>query len=463
LDVDRGLIIMSISTRFVLKGTLLTIGAFGFVQVLRLGTNVVLARLLAPELFGIMLIVTTLKVGIELITDTGIGQNIIYHENASDPDFYNTAWTLQAIRGVVLWIVAIGVALPIAQFYNYPILVYVLPLSTFSIVLTGFSSISLFLLPKRLLIGKLNTFDIAVSLSSCAAFALFAYLNPTIWSLVFGDLFGSAVKMIGSYFLLSGVTQRFRLYKPFMMKILHFGKWIFLSSIVYFMSMNFDRLYLAKAVPLELLGVYGIARNMSELSGQLVIILGNNVLFPFIAAHSQIPRVDLRKQFAAIRAKLLLLAAIGVSFFITTADLIIELLYDERYQAAGWMMPILIIGSWFSILSSANESTLLGLGKPFYSAISNGVKFTGLLIGLPISVEVYGIFGGVVVVALVNLCRYIPILVGQRREHFSFGVQDLLITAAMFAFTGVWEGLRWVSGFGTSLDSLLVRPFLGMA
>ena len=66
------------------------------------------------------------------------------------------------------------------------------------------------------------------------------------------------------------------------------------------------------------------------------------------------------------------------------------------------MVPVLIIGSWFSILANVNELTLLGLGKPSYSAISNGLKFTFLLIGLPVGVESYGLFGGVIVVALVD-------------------------------------------------------------
>jgi hypothetical protein len=118
------------------------------------------------------------------------------------------------------------------------------------------------------------------------------------------------------------------------------------------------------------------------------------------------------------------------------------------------MVPVLIIGSWFSILANVNESTLLGLGKPSYSAISNGLKFTFLLIGLPVGVESYGLFGGVIVVALVDLVRYAPILLGQRREGFSFGGQDLLITLAMFMLIALWESLRWALGVGTSFDSV---------
>jgi O-antigen/teichoic acid export membrane protein len=448
---------MTISVKFLVRGAIWTIGAYGLGQVIRLATNVWLARLLAPELFGIMLIVNSLRTGMELLSDVGIGQNIVYHKDANSPDFYNTAWSMQAIRSVLLWLVAVSIAAPVAHFYQSPILVYVVPLTAFSMVLAGFTCVSRSLLQKRLQIAKLNAFETITIIIAAAAQILFAYLSPTIWALVFGVIFASAVTMIGSYFLLPDVKQKFYLSRRFSSEIVRFGKWIFLSSILYFLSTNFDRLYLAKAVPLQLLGVYGIARSISELLGLVVLRLGNYVLFPLIASHSQISRDDLRKQLVPVRAKFLVLAATVFSLLAATADIPIKLLYDERYQAASWMLPVLIIGSWFSILAYLNESALLGLGKSSYTAISNGLKFAFLLIGLPLSLEFYGLIGSILVVVFADLFRYIPILIGQRREHFSFGRQDLIVSFAVFLLIGLWEWLRWISGFGTSFGSLPIE------
>jgi O-antigen/teichoic acid export membrane protein len=220
------------------------------------------------------------------------------------------------------------------------------------------------------------------------------------------------------------------------------------------LSTNFDRLYLAKVVPLQMLGVYGIARSISELLGFVMLRIGNYVLFPLIATHADAPRDELRAQLLPIRAKFMLVAAIAFSLFAATADLPIKILYDQRYHAATWMLPVLIIGAWFTILVVINESTLLGLGKPSYSAVSNGLKFTFLLIGLPLFTKLYGIFGGVMVVSFADLCRYFPIRFGQRRERFSFGRQDLLLTSATFSMVGLLEWLRWLLGYGTSFDAL---------
>ncbi|WP_426609736.1 oligosaccharide flippase family protein [Bradyrhizobium sp. McL0616] len=451
---------MTMSSRFLLKGTLWTTGAYGLGLLLRVGTNVIMTRLLAPELFGLMSIVFTLWAGVEFLTDVGIGQNIVHNKKAEDPDFYNTAWTLGVIRNAVLWLICLAAAMPMANFYHAPILAFVVPITLIGMLINGFASVGRPLLQKRMQVARIVAFDLTVSFISSIGHILLAYIWPTIWALVLGNLIASITGLVGSYLLLPGIRQRFFISKQYALEILHFGKWVFAAQAVYFLSTYFDRLYLAKVVPLEVFGIYGIARSISELLGSLVLRLGNLVLFPYIASQSMTPRADLRAHLAPIRTKFLLLAAIGVSIFVAFADLAIKLLYDERYHAATWMLPVLVIGSWFSILASVNESTLLGLGKPSYGAVANTSKFIFLLIGLALGVKFYGLLGGVAVFALADLMRYFPILAGQMRERFSFGVQDMLLTLAVFLLILLWELLRWTSGFGTSFDTLPVNVSL---
>lgn len=447
----------AISRRPLLKGTIWTAVSFGAVQILRLLANVALARLLAPELFGIMQIVYSVQTGVELISDVGIGQNIIYHKDANEENFYNSAWSLQLIRSILLWLVFCAVAIPISKFYHSSVIILVMPVAGLAIVLNGFASTSRFLLQKRMQYGPLAAFDSIVALISSTATIALAYFNPTIWALVFGNLVGTGALAIGSHFLLSDVRQRFFISRRYAAQILSFGKWIFFSSIVYFLSMNFDRLYLAKAIPLHLLGVYGIARTLAGMLALAAGQLGNNVVFPFVASHSHMNRRELRTQLAPIRLKFLLVAAFGFAIFASIADLLIGILYDQRYQAAGWMLPILIIGAWFAIIASLNESTLLGIGKPHYSAFGNGGKFVFLLAGLTFAVGRFGVLGGVMVVAFSDLCRYIPVLIGQVRERFSFLGQDVLVTLFVLVLIALCEWLRWALGFGTSFDAFRIE------
>ena len=444
---------MSLRTGKLITGTVWTVGAFGLGQTIRLATSVALARLLAPELFGTMLIVNTLMTGIQLFSDVGIGQNIIHSPRALDPKFYNTAWSVQIIRSFGIWLVILLAAIPAAHFYSAPVLSAILPVTGLNMVLVGFASVSPAILQKQMFYGRITVFNLASALISSALVVTFACLTPTIWALVLSGVVGTAVTTVLTYFLLPGLKMRFHIDRASLSEIAGFGKWVYLNSIVYFLSMNFDRLYFAKVVPLQVLGIYGIARSLSDLLGITANHLGNSVIFPFIASHADRPRDALRRELVTTRAKFLALVALGCSLFIATADLGIHLLYDQRYYAAAWMVPVLAFGAWFSMLATTNESTLLGLGAPSYTAVGNSARFLFLVIGIPLSLKLQGFHAAVVTLVLVEICRYVPIYVGQRHQRFSFGAQDGAITLAMLAMTGLWELLRWACGFGTSFDS----------
>src|SRR5450432_1882021 len=140
---------MPSSNRLLMRGSMWRLGAYCVGTILRFAPNVVLARLLAPDIFGTMLIVNSLKTGIELISDIGIGQNLIQSKNAEDPDFYNTAWSLQLIRSFALWLAFSAAAFPMAQFYQSPVLIYVVPVTALNIIFAGLTSVSKSLLQKR--------------------------------------------------------------------------------------------------------------------------------------------------------------------------------------------------------------------------------------------------------------------------------------------------------------------------
>ncbi len=120
-----------------LRGSIITIADFGFRQCLGLFSNLLLAWLLFPEAFVLMALVAVILRGLKMFSDVGIGPSIVQHERGDDPAFLNTAWTLQIIRGVALWVGASVLAWPASTLYGAPDLWYVLPIAAFSSVIAG--------------------------------------------------------------------------------------------------------------------------------------------------------------------------------------------------------------------------------------------------------------------------------------------------------------------------------------
>jgi O-antigen/teichoic acid export membrane protein len=112
-----------------LRGTLWTIASYGISQVMRFGSNLVLTHLLFPELFGLMTLAYVFITGLHLFSDLGLHTSIIQNKRGDEPDFLNTAWTMQIIRGVGLWLCCLIIAAPAAHFYGEPKLLWVLPIA----------------------------------------------------------------------------------------------------------------------------------------------------------------------------------------------------------------------------------------------------------------------------------------------------------------------------------------------
>ena len=427
-----------------------TTTSFGIIQVLRFANNVILARLLSPPLLGLMLIVNSIRVGVELLSDVGINQSIVSNRQGHTPEFYDTAWTITAIRGVVLGAFCFAFSGFFASFFEKPELATILPVIALTFVFTGFQSASTALLQKQGSVARIATFEVGVAVLSLAVHVGLALLTPTIWALVLGSVITSGAMLVTSYLVLPGVRHRFIIDRASARQIIFFGKWIFLSSIIYFLAINYDRLYFAKQIPLELLGVYAIARSMADMLTLLVSRTSTWVIFPHVASlESTAPAV--RASLLHSRRTLLLLVAVGFACFVAISDGIIRLLYDARYEVAAEILPLMLLGVWISILCTINDSVLLGMAWPAYTAIANGAKLLTFVIGVPLAFHYCGLMASIIVLNAGEFVRYVVLWLFSRRKHLAFGRDDLVLTILfLIALVGAREilsALGLSSGF----------------
>ena len=365
---------MAISSTTVIKGVVWTVGFFVLSQSLRIVSSVVLTRLLTPEIYGILVIVFVIRNGIELLSDVGFVQSVVVNKNADEPAFYNTVWSLRLVRCLILFPVCVIAALPVAGLYQTPILGWILPVVGVYFVLGGLASLSPAFLQRRLQFARLNLFQFSVEAIATICQIIFAYLNPTVWAIIFGQFVTALSNAVGTYLLMPSLRHRFYVSKEYAWQVLRFGWWIFASSAIFFVSSNFDNVYLGTVVPLGVLGVYGLARQIAETLGGLAVKVNSTVIFPFIASHSHLPRAEFRKQLSSLRGRLLLLAALGFSILAATADLLIQTLYDHRYQSAGWMLSVMIIGKWFAMVCTIHEFNTHWFGQARLCCVFDGNK-----------------------------------------------------------------------------------------
>ncbi|MDJ0734016.1 MAG: oligosaccharide flippase family protein [Nostocaceae cyanobacterium] len=424
-------------------------------QLMRFASNLILTRLLVPEYFGLMALVNTFIAGLEMFSDVGISPSIVRHKRGDDPDFLNTAWTLQVIRGLGLWIATFLIAWPVATFYKEPKLLLFIPIIGLNVVIGGFKSTGVFTLNRHLLQGKLTRFELVGAGIKHMVTITWAWVNPTVWALVNGGLISGLVDLVRSHRLVPEIPNRFAWDKDAAKELLSFGQWIFISTAITFLAMQSDRLILGKLFTLEMLGVYTVAFTLADLPKLIFGSLSYRVIFPVISKFAELPRQSLRAKILSIRWLLLVGMGVCVAVLVFCGDFLILLLYDQRYNDAAWMLPILALGIWPYLLMLLSSPTLLAVGKPIYLAWGNFLKFTYMLCVLPLAFSYMGLLGAVIAIALNDIPFYAAINYGLWREGLASIVQDIQATLLLVGLIVILCSARYFLGFGLSIDGIL--------
>lgn len=396
-------------------GSVWALANHGAKQALRLASNIVLARLLFPEAFGLMTLVQTFMVGLEMFSDLGIMPSIIQNKRGDDPAFLNTAWTIQVIRGTCLSLCALVLAPLAAQFYREPFLMQLLPVAGLQAFVSGLNSTKLATANRSLTLGRLTTIEIGsyiVQLVVTIAAALLYRLNGisdfrAVWSLVLGNFAGAFALMLGSHFMLEGVKNRFHWDKEAFHSLNRFGRWIFVSTVFGFFGLQGDRLILGRLLDVKALGVYSIALGLSSIATQLVDQVSSKVLFP---SYSELIRERPERLYRNLRKARLILVGLSVSCsvgMVLFGRLVIQILYDNRYVDAGWILQILAVGLMARALSITYGDALMATGKTVLLAMLIGCSILIQLTSMIVGHHLGGFVGFVIGIAAANWLIYI--------------------------------------------------------
>lgn len=437
------------------RGALWTLINYGGRQVLRLGGNLLLTRLLFPEFFGLMALVNVFIVGLTLFSDVGIGVSIIQNKQGDQPAFLHTAWTVQVLRGFGLWLLCLLMAQPMSEFYDKPQLTWLIPIVGVTTIISGFNSTAIYLSERRLAVKRLTVMELVVQLIQVVVMLGWAAVSPTIWALVVGNFVATIVRLIWSFYLIPGHSDRLAWDRDILRELFALGRWVFVSTAFTFMAEQADRLLLGKLFPLDLFGIYGIALVLSDVPRQVAVAMSGKVIFPTVAKLTDLPRSQLRSKLLQHRKLLLLLLTAGMVLMVTFGDFLILVLYDDRYEAAAWMLPILALGIWPRLLCATIESSLMAIGKVHYSAIGNFTRLSFTIVGILIGFTWFGSLGAVIAVALNDLFYYAVIGYGLSREQMGCWMQDVKATVLLFAGIFITGLGRIVFGLGLPLDGVL--------
>ncbi|MCB1076187.1 MAG: oligosaccharide flippase family protein [Verrucomicrobiae bacterium] len=360
-------------------------------QLIRLAGNLILTRLLFPEVFGLMALVSVFLIGLEMFSDFGVGASVVQRRSEPDTAFLQTAWTIQAFRGIVLWLAASVAAWPLSAWYGEPRLAWVLPVAALNLAVCGFKSPAIHLCARHLRHGALTKLDLVCAVTGLCVSIVLAASFRSVWSLVGGGIVASLLSLILSWRLPDQVPIRFRWSRESRRELAAFGRWIFVATVFTFLAGHGDRLLLGKFLTLSELGIYTVAFFFAQSVTSFVMGLSYRTLFPIF---SRLEPGD--ATLGRCRMVLLGGALLPLGGFLIGGPSLIEWLYDDRYLAAGSLLQWLALGASAATLRVMAEPVLLARGDSF-SRMILGICEALLVLGSGTIGGSLGGFGGFVV------------------------------------------------------------------
>jgi O-antigen/teichoic acid export membrane protein len=437
-----------------LKGRVLragkwTLGSQLVAQVLRLATNVVLARLLFPDAFGLMAVVNMLITALVLFSDIGINRAVVQSRRGDDPALLDTAWTVQVWRGFGLAAACVlaagGIALGAhmhvfraGTVYADPRLPWIITVFAISPAIQGFDSVRIAQSKRQMQLHTLTKIELAGQLASAVVMVLIAYATRSVWTLVFGAIAATMVRTWLSHRVLQGHRARLRIDRDALAEIMNSGKWIFLSSIMAFLAMNSDRVLLGGLIDARAFGLYSIALLMANVLQGLATKMCISIVYPALAEVYRDRPHDLGRTIAKFQWGYDALVTSLAALLVTAAPALVGLLYDHRYHDAGWMLSVLALGA-IGVRYQIVEECYQVVHRAQFATLASLIRLAALAAGIFVGQRLWGLPGAIAGVALTTFAAWpLAIWFKLRYRVFSWRAEALLVPAVVGGLACGW-------------------------
>ena len=443
---------MAISKFINLKGDLFaTAASFGAQSVIKLGSSLILTRILRPEAYGILTILMSVTFVIELIGDINVSLFIIRDRNAEEPKYLNTAWTLQLARASLNSVVLFFCAPLIATYvYHAPALIQPLRFISIWFVLAGLQSMSFPIAIRRKRSRIIVYSELAATVLSSTFAVIYCYYSRDYWGLIYATVLNRAVFTVMTHLYYPELRPKLQMDWVAAREILGFTKFTMPSSMITLALSQFDKIAFLRFFDLHLLGIYGLAGNIAAPIESLITKISQMVLYPRCAHDFRTNRdtywikyyTDNIRVFVSM---LIIPAAIGGG-----ARLLITVLYDSRYALAGPILQALMLRAMLLAVASPAEDLLIATGETQVILIGNVCRAVGMLVASLTGYYFFGFMGFVYGVALSGLPPLIYYLRLQGQKKILIAKYELYKVAFVC-------GIALIAYIGSSLI-LMVWP-----
>jgi lipopolysaccharide exporter len=404
---------------FNIRGDLFALGASSAGHlVLRLGSSLILTRLLTPGAYGTMSIIVSIVLILVMMSDSGFAVCIVRSNRGDDPRYLNTAWTLHICRAVINAALMYFGAPFLARLYHSPVLVEPLRVVALWFLIDGIESPA-FPLAVRGKKSRLILYTETVgSVVSTTFTIVYCYFTRDFWGMVYGYLLNRAVVVAISHRLKLDFPLRFAVDWSAAKEMFEYTRFVMPSSMLTLFLNQFDKAVFLRLFDLNLLGVYSLAANLAGQVEGIISRASTAVLYPRCAHNYRTARETFSLKYYLENARLFVATLSMPAALGGAAHLVISVLYDPRYIRAADVLQAFCIRAVLLALAYPAENMLIASGESRVVLTGNVYRTVWMLGASLVGYRLFGFMGftyGIALSALPALVYYVWL---QHRKGF---------------------------------------------
>lgn len=334
--------------------------AQGGKQVSQIIVTTILARLLSPDDFGTLAMVTVFINFAMIFSEMGVSSALIQKQDTHDRH-YDSAFWLNIFVGIGLTLIFMAASPLIAWFYKKPELSPILLVVAFNFLFSSFTIIQQAILTKEMNFRSLAIRDIIAVILSGIIGIILAHHGFGVWSLVYQFL---AFTIINAFLLwiLSPWRPRLRFALSDIKDIFHFSAHLTGFNILNYFSRNIDQLLIGKFLGAQALGYYSLAYKIMLYPLQNISAIIGKVMFPALSK-IQGNLFKVREIYTQMIKKIALITFPFMAVVFATAPEFTRVIWGERWEPMIPLIRMLSVCGMAQSIHTTCGGLLLSQGK----------------------------------------------------------------------------------------------------
>lgn len=433
-----------------------------FTRTLGVISTLVLAHMLIPADFGLIAMATTFAAAVDALSQIGV-QDALLRRPEDDRSLFDTAYTLQVLRGLVTGSIIALCSTTVADWFNEPRLVPVLLVLAATSVASSLENVGVVEFRRSLRYHYQFLLQVVPRIAGVCTTISMAFLLHSYWALLAGIGVGVTVRLVTSY-ALHPYRPKFALAD--WRKLAGFSLWLWFESLAYLVWDRCDPFILGPELGTAKLGVYLLAGEVATLPLTELVLPAADVLFAAFSAADKQGTNPISLALSVATALLLIVAplAIGIS---AAAGYVVAAVLGTKWQAAQALIYVLAFLCVFSPFAWVSSTALRARGFVRSNFVARSVAAVAKVSILTATMAFIPTLPHIAVAGVVSgaLESGIFVIALARVGHVGFGkIRGTLLRVALASlaallaahFTGLaWQPVQLATGPALLWGSLL--------